>query len=160
MSLKQAIAELKKHEFQSDERIFTMYLDTQAGSKQQQAWKLHFKNGMKKLKEYTEAEGNKENIKQFHQMYKQVEETLENNRTSFKNGLILVKGSEKENLFFEIVQAPVPNAFYCSEEPHLDELEVLVESYPSTGMINIGSEKVTVLDTFMGEIWNEAEYVW
>lgn len=158
MELKHTLEKLKKHDFHPEDRVFTMYLNTEADRGAKPEWKIRFKNGLKKLKEYAEAEGNLEQTKHFIKLQKKVEKAVKSDQANMKNGCIVV--ATPTDWFFEKLQVPVSNAFYWTEQPQFEELDDILNRYPSAGVIMVGHDKVTVLDTFLGEVNKEWKYEW
>ncbi|GGG25294.1 VLRF1 family aeRF1-type release factor [Paenibacillus abyssi] len=160
MQILQQLPKLKSYCPKPTDRVLTIYLNTEPDSTQQSAWKIRLKNGLKRLREYTEAEGIQEQVDQFDKLQPQVEKWVDEQRNDLKKGLILSACSSGELLFLDRVQIPVPNAFYWSEKPMLEDFEALLKQYPAMGIIQIGSENATVLDTCLGEILKETRYEW
>lgn len=160
MHLKKEIERIQSCAPDSNEPILTIYLDTRPDSSQKSAWQIRLKNGLKKLTEYAEAEGNQHSLSQLRQLQKEVLKEIDNQRTSVKNGWVVMASPSKQIWFNQQVQVPVPNAFYWSKEPHLSELIQLTHDYPAAGAILLGKERVTVLDTFLGVIQQEWNFQW
>lgn len=160
MHLKKEIEDIQSCAPDPKEPILTIYLDTRTDSSQKSAWQIRLKNGLKKLMEYAEAEGNKEKIAQLGKLRKEVLKEMEDQKTTVKNGWIVIASPSKQIWFNQQVQVPVPNAFYWSDEPHLDELIQMTKDYPAAGAILLGREKVTVLDTFLGVVQQEWNFEW
>lgn len=159
MRLNEKVAELKAGSYPSTGRVLTVYLNTEADNNQQ-AWKLHLKNGLKRLGEYAESEGEAALPKAYDKLQNKLMQMIDKHRNKLKNGVIAIASADEELWFFEIVQAPVPNSFYWSTEPHLDELTEMLDLYPSAGIILVGAEHITVLDTYLGSIEREWNYEW
>jgi hypothetical protein len=85
---------------------------------------------------------------------------VEDNRNELKKGLVLVACPSEDFWFMEMVQVPVPNAFYWTDQPQLDELDNLLDQYGSMGIVMIGGEDVTLLDTFLGGVIDEWYFKW
>lgn len=159
MRLNERIAELKARSYPSTGRVLTVYLNTEADNNQQ-AWSIHLKNGLKRLGEYAESEGEAALPKAYDKLQKKLMKKIDEHRNELKNGVIAIASADEELWFFEIVQAPVPNSFYWTEQPQLDELTEMLEQYPSAGIILVGAEKITVLDTYLGGVEREWNYEW
>lgn len=160
MQLKREIENLRDFTPVSKECVLTVYLNTKPDSSQKAAWQIRFKNGMKKLKEYVEAEGKPEQIEQYRKLQGEVEKEVENGRTTTKNGWIVIASPSRKLWFSQKIQVPAPNAFYWQDEPHLDELDQIINDHPAAGAIMLGREKVTVLDTFLGIVQQEWNFEW
>jgi hypothetical protein len=160
MEMKQNLKKLYEHQFQPSSKVLTIYLNTEPDRGKKPEWQIRLKNGLKKLKEYTEAEGNSSVAKDFNDLQKKVKNEIEDNRNELKRGLVLVACPSEDFWFMEMVQAPVPNAFYWTDQPQLEELDGLLDQYGSMGILMIGSEDVTVLDTFLGGVIDEWYFKW
>src|SRR5690554_2768081 len=133
MKMKDQMMKLKDMDASSEGRILTIYMNTEPNGNQQDAWKIRLKNGLKSLREYLDAEGNKEQLLQYQKAQKIAEKTIEENLTDLKPSWVLVISASSGVLFFETLQVPVPNAFYWEEQPHLQELDEAIASYPPMG---------------------------
>ncbi|MFS0724810.1 VLRF1 family aeRF1-type release factor [Paenibacillus sp. 1P07SE] len=160
MKFQENLSRLKERTFSPEHNILTVYLNTEPERKQQTSWKLHLKNGMNRLTEYAKAEGSKEQEKQLSKLHKLLESTIENHRGDLKRGIVLVVCPEEGVLFLEKLQVPAPNAFYWQSQPELTELEALFNQYPAAGIVLVGSDSVTVVDTMLGEVEREWNYEW
>ncbi|WP_010278484.1 VLRF1 family aeRF1-type release factor [Paenibacillus senegalensis] len=160
MHLKKEIENIQSFAPNPKELILTIYLDTRPDSSQKSAWQIRLKNGLKKLMEYAEAEGNSDRISQLRKLQQEVLKEMEGQRHSVKNGWIVIASPSKQAWFNQQVQVPVPNAFYWEQEPHLDELTQTIQTYPAAGAVLLGKEKVTVLDTFLGLVQQEWNFEW
>ncbi|MBP1994911.1 VLRF1 family aeRF1-type release factor [Paenibacillus eucommiae] len=160
MSVKQNLEQLKKREFSPEQHVLTIYLEIPAERGQQATWKIRCKNGMNHLIEYAQAEGADDQVKQLTKLQTLLEQTLEANRENLKNGLLIIACPTNGIMLLENLQIPLPNAFYWSARPQLDELEAALAQHPAAGIVLIGSESVTVLDTSHGQIKREWNYIW
>jgi hypothetical protein len=160
MNIKTRFEKLYEHSFSPSSHVLTIYLNTESINGKKPEWKIRLKNGLKKLKEYLEADGQTEQLKLYHSLQKKVEKVLEDNKNDMKNGLILVASPDENFWFMEKLQIPVPNAFYWSDKPHVEEMDELLAEYGSTAILLVSGEEVTVLDTFLGDINNEWHLEW
>ncbi|MBJ6362354.1 VLRF1 family aeRF1-type release factor [Paenibacillus sp. GCM10012307] len=160
MKLVEKCQKLESYPTHSSERFLTVYLNTAPTGNQPQQWKIRLKNGMKKLIEYSKAAGDDKQVRQLLNIQKQIEAELDNRRQEFKNGLVIVAEDSGVLLFFESLQAPLPNRFYWEKEPRLQELKELLRRYPAAGIIQVGHDSVAVIDTILGEIKQEVYFEW
>ena len=160
MKFQENLSRLKERTFPPEQNILTVYLNTEPERKQQTSWKLHLKNGMSRLTEYARAEGAEDQEKQLSKLHKLLDTTIENHRGDLKRGMVLVVCPEEGVLFLEKLQVPSPNAFYWQSEPELEELETMFRQYPAAGIVLVGSDSVTVVDTMLGEVEREWNYAW
>lgn len=159
MKIKDQIVKLSKLDIAQEGRILTIYMNTEPNGSHQDAWKTHLKNGLKRLREYTEAE-NKVQTKELHQLQKLVEHTIEENILDMKRSWVLIAGASSGILFFEKLQVPTSNAFYWENKLHLEELNELMNIYPPIGIVQIGGKEVTVTSSFLGQLEQKWEYEW
>lgn len=160
MNFEQNLTNLKKRTFSPERKVLTVYLNTESERSQQAPYKIRLKNGLNRLIEYAKAEGAVEEAKQLSELQTLVEDTVEEHRTDLKKGLVLIACPNEGVIFLEKLQVSAPNAFYWQEKPVLDELHEIFQGNPAAGIILVGSESVTVLDTLLGEIIREWNYEW
>ncbi|WP_438349423.1 VLRF1 family aeRF1-type release factor [Paenibacillus sp. FA6] len=160
MNFEQNLTILKKRTFSPERKVLTVYLNTEPERSQQASFKIRLKNGLNRLIEYTTAEGALEESEQLSHIQTLLEKTLEEHRVDLKKGLVIVACPSEGILFLEKLQISTPNDFYWQEEPNLDALDVILNEYPAAGIILMGSESVTVLDTLLGGIKREWNYEW
>lgn len=142
------------------ERFLTVYLNTASNTGPKPEWTLHLKNGFKRLIEYAKAGEDEHSLKLLEQLQAKVEKEAENNRTDMKRGLFAVAGSSGKLFIFEKIQASLPNSFYWESEPMLDEMKEIISRYPAAGIIQVGADSVTVMDTVLGEINQQYQFEW
>lgn len=159
MHLKDRIEELKSLSFPAGVRVLSLYLNTEANGNPQ-AWKIHLKTGLKRMREYAEAQGSNAMPDQLDKLLVRVQKAVEDNRSRLRNGIIIFASTDESLWFFECVQAPVPNAFYWSRQLQLDDLSQVLERYPSMGIIQVSSGHISVLDTYLGGLEREWHYEW
>lgn len=160
MNFEQNLTNLEKRTFSPERKVLTVYLNTESERSQQAPFKIRLKNGLNRFMEYARAEGAVEESKQLSQLQTLLEKTVEEHRGDLKKGLVMIACPAEGILFLEKLQISVPNAFYWQEEPVLDELNVIFNEHPAAGIILVGSESVTVLDTLLGTIKREWNYEW
>jgi len=160
LKIKDRIVKLNHVDIAQEGRILTIYMNTEPTGSKQDAWRTRLKNGLKRLGEYAEAEGVKEHTKQYEQLQKLVEQTVEDNILEMKRSWVLVAGASSGILLFETLQIPVTNAFYWEDKLHLEELYDLMNIYPPIGIVQVGGEEVTVSSSFLGELEQKWEYEW
>ncbi len=160
MKIKDQIVKLSQLDIAQEGRLLTIYMNTEPNGSKQDAWKTRMKNGLKRLGEYSEAEGGKEQIRQYQQLQQLVERTIDDNILDMKRSWVLIAGAASGLLFFEKLQVPVTNAFYWEDRLHLEELHELMNVYPPIGIVQVGGEEVTVTSSFLGEMEQKWEYEW
>lgn len=160
MNFEQNLTNLKKRTFSPERKVLTVYLNTESERSQQAPYKIRLKNGLNRLTEYATAEGAMEEAKQLSELQTLLETTVEEHRRDLKKGLIMIACPTEGLLFLEKLQVSAPNAFYWQDKPVLDELHEIFQDNPAAGIILVGGESVTVLDTMLGEIIREWNYEW
>lgn len=142
--------------------ILTIYLNTDAGDrgKQGQEWKIRLKNGLKRLKEYIEKSGSKEELKAFKSLADQVNQAITDQQRNFQKSYIYIATASGDVLVEKIVQAPVETSFHWEKEPVTDQLEQIQKTYPATGIVLMQKSEVLFIDAALGEIREEKRYNW
>lgn len=159
MTFQEELEQLKAVE--SDERcILSVYLNTNPADPEQRngAWKIHLKNGMKRLSEYITTSSEEEEIKLFKKSRDKVMEEIEKNQNEFHKGLVIFV-SEKIDLWsVHYVQVPVKTSFHWEKVPVLEELHYMNKAYPHSGIVLPSMDYVRILDTSMGFVNDEFVY--
>jgi len=151
---------LQKYSAHAAERFLTIYLNTEPTASTQPEWKLHLKNGFKKLAEYTEVGDERRHLDSLLALQSKVEERVENSRNEMKKGLIIVADSSGGLFFCEKVQVGLSNAFYYEAEPRLEELHAITSKCPAAGIVQLSSDSVTIIDSLLCEINHEYYFEW
>ncbi|WP_147804065.1 VLRF1 family aeRF1-type release factor [Alkalicoccus halolimnae] len=160
MTLTNELKSLKKIECPDGKCVLSVYLNTDPADQDQQKgeWKIRLKNGLKRIEEYIEASGDKEELKAYKNLKKQVDDEINGNRSRLAKGVVIF-GSDHENLWSaHYLQVPVETNFYWESTPHLEELEKLQEEYPRSGIILPNNDEVRIIDTSLGEVNGEWRY--
>ncbi|CAM4477287.1 VLRF1 family aeRF1-type release factor [Paenibacillus tarimensis] len=160
LRLERHVKELEDYCAESGHRVLSLYLNTEPDRNRPQSWKIKFKSGMKRLREYAEAEGGEEQVKMFDHLRPSVEHAVEEMRGDLKKGLLLFACSSGQFTVVETVQVPTPDAFYWEDRPHMQELQEMMKTYPPAGLVQAGSDGVSVISTSLGEIVDEWHYEW
>lgn len=159
MTLYDEIQELKA--FRCDDRcVLSIYLNTNPADSEAQngAWKIHLKNGLKKLDEYLSASRDEKEINAYRELKKKVEREITDHQGELLKGVVIF-ASPHENLWWvRYVQIPVKNNFHWEETPQLDQLRYMYKAYPYAGVVMPSLRGIRVLDTSMGIINEEFFY--
>ncbi|MDR6225911.1 VLRF1 family aeRF1-type release factor [Desmospora profundinema] len=143
-------------------KILSLTLHTDRGSPAQQGgeWKIHLKNGLKKLREYEEAAGNGEESQVFASLAKQVEREIHQERRNLRKGIALFASSDRRLFLMKHLDVSVHTAFHYDEQAVTQPLRDMLESYPLTGIVLVQNERVRMIETQMGTVRFSQEYGW
>lgn len=158
MTLYDEIQKLKT--FECNERcVLSVYLNTNPAdlNAQNGAWKIHLKNGLKRLEEYLTASNDGEEIKNYKALRKKVEKEIADNQNDLQKGVVIFASTHEDLWSVHYVQVAVKTSFHWETEPVLDELRYMYKAYPYTGIVLPSSKGVRIIDTSMG-IVNEEIY--
>lgn len=159
MTLYDQIQELKNFECE-DRCVLSVYLNTNPAdlNAQNGAWKIHLKNGLKRIEEYLEASNDENEIKNYKAMKKKVEREINDNKDDLQKGVVIFASPHKDLWSVHYVQVPVKTNFHWESKPELDQLRYMYKAYPYTGIILPSFKGIRVLDTSMGIINEEIFY--
>ncbi|ANU27345.1 VLRF1 family aeRF1-type release factor [Planococcus versutus] len=159
MTLYDKIQELKNFEC-PDRCVLSVYLNTNPADPDAQngAWKIHLKNGLKRLDEYLTASNNEKEIKDYKDLRKKVEKEILDNQTEFQKGVIIFASPYNDLWSVHYVQVPVKTSFHWENKPELEELRYMYKAYPYAGIVLPGFKGIRVIDTSMGIINEEFFY--
>ncbi|ALX47149.1 VLRF1 family aeRF1-type release factor [Lentibacillus amyloliquefaciens] len=154
MSLRQQINQLEHIKKEQDNKILTMYLNTDPSDANQQAgeWKLHLKNGLRNFESYLKEDNDKEELKNFQLVKQKVEKFVHNNEQHFRKGIILFASADEEIWFADRFQMPIKTEFYWETIPELEQLKELEETYPNTGIILVQKDEIKIIESHLNEI--------
>lgn len=160
MNLKAKLNELKEMEFEKPKKVFTMYLNTDRSSPEQQKgeWKIHLKNGLRRLQQYIEESGADDELKQFKTIKEKVENEIYGNERDLLRGVILFATADEEIWFVERLPIPVETAFYWETAPAISQLKSLESHYPYMGILLIQKNEAAILETEMGMLEDKSHY--
>lgn len=159
MSLSEELKELK--EFKCDSRcVLSVYLNTNPADPEQQngAWKIHLKNGLKRIHEYLEASQDEKEIKAYKKLKEKVTKEIENNQNDLNKGVVIFASSDPELWSVHYVQVQVKTSFHWEDHPVVEEMEYMLKAYPEAGIILTSFGDVRILDTAMGFVNSEKTY--
>lgn len=158
MTLYDEIQELKNFECK-DRCVLSVYLNTNPADLDAQngAWRIHLKNGLKRVEEYLEASHNEKEIENYKSLRKKVEREINDNQDDLQKGVVIFASPHKDLWSVHYVQVPVKTNFHWETEPVLDQLKYMYKAYPYAGVVLPSLKGIRVLDTSMGII-NEELY--
>src|SRR5699024_4819316 len=160
MDLRQQIKQLENIKKEQDNKVLTMYLNTDPSDPEQQAgeWKIHLKNGLRNFESYLEEDNNKEELKNFQLVKQKVEKFVHGNEQHFRKGIILFASADEEVWFADRFQMPVKTEFFWEEEPVLGQLKELLETYQKSGIIIVTKYYVKLISVHLNEIMDTKNY--
>ncbi|HSJ37665.1 MAG TPA: VLRF1 family aeRF1-type release factor [Planococcus sp. (in: firmicutes)] len=159
MTLYDEIQELKN--FKCEDRcVLSVYLNTNPAdlNAQSGAWRIHLKNGLKRMEEYLEASNNENEIKAYKDLKKKVEREINDNQNDLQKGVVIFASPHKDLWSVHYVQVPVKTNFHWETEPVLDQLRYMYKAYPYAGVVLPSLKGIRILDTSMGIINEEKFY--
>ncbi|WOV86305.1 VLRF1 family aeRF1-type release factor [Sporosarcina oncorhynchi] len=159
MSLSEELKDLK--EFKCDSRcVLSVYLNTNPADPEQQngAWKIHLKNGLKRITEYLEASQDEKELKSYKKLRDKIVKEIENNQNDLNKGVVIFAAEDPELWSVHYVQVQVKTSFHWEDHPIVEEMEYMLKAYPEAGVILPSFGEVRVLDTAMGFINGEKTY--
>lgn len=159
MTLYDEIQELKNFECE-DRCVLSVYLNTNPAdlNAQNGAWRIHLKNGLKRLDEYLEASNDENEIKAYKNLKKKVEREINDNQDDLQKGVVIFASPHKDLWSVHYVQVPVKTNFHWETKPELDQLRYMYKAYPYAGIILPSFKGIRILDTSMGIINEEIYY--
>ncbi|PSL34299.1 hypothetical protein B0H99_10925 [Planomicrobium soli] len=159
MILYNEIQELKN--FTCEDRcVLSVYLNTNPADLEAQngAWRIHLKNGLKRLDEYLTASQDEKEINTYKKLKKKVEREILDHQNDLHKGVIIFASPHQDLWFVHYVQVPVKTSFHWETKPVLDELRYMYKAYPYAGIVLPSSKGIRVIDTSMGIINEEFFY--
>lgn len=159
MSLSKELETLK--EFYCEERrVLSVYLNTHPGDPQQLngGWRIHLKNGLKRIEEYLTASEDENELKAFLTLKKKVTEEIEHQKNNLSKSVVIFAAVEPELWSVHYVQVPVKTSFHWENQPMVEEMSYMYKAYPEAGIVLPSSGEVRVLDTAMGSVKEELAY--
>ena len=159
MTLNKELQSLK--DFYCEDRcVLSVYLNTYAGDPQQLngGWKIHLKNGFKRIDEYLTASEDQDEIKAFNKLKKKVTDEVEGNLNNLSKSVVIFAAVHPELWSVHYVQVPVKTSFHWENQPMTEEMEYMYKAYPEAGIILPSFGEVRILDTAMGAVKEELTY--
>ncbi|MFC5602249.1 VLRF1 family aeRF1-type release factor [Sporosarcina koreensis] len=159
MSLSEELKKLK--EFECDSRcVLSVYLNTNPADPEQQngAWRIHLKNGLKRLDEYLEASQDEKEMKAYKKLKEKVTKEIEGNQNDLNKGVVIFASEDPELWSVHYVQVQVKTSFHWEDHPVIEEMEYMLKAYPEAGIIMPSFGEVRILDTAMGFVNGERTY--
>lgn len=159
MPLIEELTSLK--EFGCEDRcVLSIYLNTNPGDPDllNGAWKIHLKNGLKRIEEYLTASEDEQELKAFRKLKKKVTEEVEQNMNNLRKSVVLFAAVDPELWSIHYVQVPVKTSFHWENKPITEEMEYMYKAYPEAGVILPSFGEIRMLDTAMGDVKEDFIY--
>ncbi len=159
MTLSNELQELK--EFHCDERcVLSVYLNTNPADPEQQkgAWRIHLKNGLKRIDEYLTLANNEDEIKAYRAVKEKVMNEIEHNQFELNKGVVIFASATPELWSVHYVQVPVKTSFHWENHAVTEELKYMLKAYPESGVVLPSFGEVKIIDTAMGVVFDEWTY--
>lgn len=160
MLLQDQIKKLKEVHYNEPKKVFTMYLNTDPRSPEQQKgeWKIKLKNALKDLADATKDSDSHEEKNQSKTIREKVEKEVYGKERELLRGLVLFATADEDLWFSEALHIPVETEFHWTNEPDLSQLKNLEETYPYTGVVVLQQDKALVLETEVGAMLGQTHY--
>ncbi|HSI67219.1 MAG TPA: VLRF1 family aeRF1-type release factor [Planococcus sp. (in: firmicutes)] len=159
MTLHAEIQSLK--ELQCDDRcVLSVYLNTNPTdlNAQNGAWKIHLKNGLKRVEEYLTASNNEEELKIYKKLRKKVEKEIMDHQNELQKGVVIFASPHEDLWSVHHVQIPVKTSFHWEKHPVVEELTYMYKAYPKSGIVMTSHDQIRILDTEMGKLKDELHF--
>lgn len=159
MELQEELQLLNDYE-SKDNSVLSIYLNTDPADPDQRndAWKIHFKNGLKELEEMIPSSTSQHELQLFKKTKKKVEKEIAANQTNLNKGIIIFASEDPELWFVHYVQVRIKTNFYWRKKPELEQLHYVNKAYPHAGVILPAFNEVRIIDTAMGVVNDELVY--
>ncbi|WP_249871215.1 VLRF1 family aeRF1-type release factor [Oceanobacillus saliphilus] len=160
MAINKQLKELENVIMEGSNKVFTMYLNTDPADPDQQGgeWKIHFKNGMRNFESYLKEANDKEELKNFQLVKKNVEKFIKESEQQQLKGIIVFATADEMVWYADIVQMRLENEFYWQETPELNQLKQIEETYPKTGIILVQQNEIKVIDSYLNQVEDTLSY--
>lgn len=159
MRLQEKLQLLNDYE-SNDNYVLSIYLNTDPSDPEQRndAWKIHFKNGMKELEEMIPSSINKRELNLFKSIKKKLQKEIDANQMNLNKGIIIFASVDPELWSVHYVQVRVKTNFYWRKKPELEQFYYINKAYPNAGIILPALDEVRIIDTSMGVVNEELIY--
>lgn len=154
LDLKPLLNKLEHYHSEKPNKVFTMYLNTDPADPDQQGgkWRLQLKNGLNNFESYLQEDGDSDEKRNYWAVKEKVENFMNENEMNLKKSVIIFATGDGDVWFADILQMPVKTAFYWEEEPVLDQLKDLQQTFPKTGIILTQKNQIKYIDAELGTV--------
>src|SRR5699024_7033876 len=142
MLLEDELKQLEKTSYEGSKKVFSIYLNTDPRDPNQQGgkWEIKLKNALKDLTEQTKDSDSHEEKNQAKEICEKIEKEIYGKKDKLKRGFILFATADEELWFSKDLNIPVNTEFHWDNHPHVDQLQMLVSTYPHTGVLRSDSD--------------------
>lgn len=160
MLLEDELKQLEKTSYEGSKKVFSIYLNTDPRDPDQQGgkWEIKLKNALKDLTEQTKDSDSHEEKNQAKEIYEKIEKEIYGKKDKLKRGLILFATADEELWFSKDLNIPVNTEFHWDNHPHVDQLQMLVSTYPHTGVLVVQQERALLIESELGEVLDTTYY--
>ncbi len=154
MALSQLLEDLIDFKAEKSNQVLTIYLNTDRSDPNQQKgeWRIRLKNGLKRLEQYIIATGEEDQLKGYKKLKRKVEKEIDRYRTSLQKGLVVFADIDGNIFDLRILQLSIKSEFFWEEKPNLQQLKLLQQTYPSSGLIIVHDDRITLVHKALGEL--------
>lgn len=132
--------------------VFSVYLKTDPTNEN---WKIRLKNNLKRTGHYVKS-SQPENVKTYEEISKKIDQAIRDRAHELKHGAVCF--ANKDNVLLYVLQVPVENQFDWEDKAVTDQWDELSKDYPSSGVLLLQRNKVSLLDTQLGDLTGETHY--
>ena len=159
MSFSKELQTLKTYQ-SNERRVLSVYLNTNPADPNQLngGWKIHLKNGLKRIGEYITASDDEKELKSYYNVKEKVVTEIEGKHKELHKGVVIFASEDPELWSVHYVQVPVKTSFHWEDHPVIEEMEYMYKAYPEAGIVMPSFGEVRILDTAMGIVKEEIKY--
>lgn len=132
--------------------VLSVYLKTEPAD---ESWKIRLKNNLKRTGHYVKS-SQPENVKLYEKISKKVDQAIRDRAHELKYGAVCF--ANEDDVLLYVLQVPVENQFDWEDQAVTDQWDELVKKYPSSGVLLLQRNKVSLLDTQLGDLTGETHY--
>lgn len=151
MLLDDKLKKLQNIDLEKPDSVLSIYLNTNPANKTGD-WKLKLKNGLNSFENYLIQSEDKQELRKFKQVRKEVEDYIFANQLQLQKGIVLFISSEESLWFVEHLQMDIKTEFHWREYPVTDQLYQLKAEFPKSGIILVQQSKVKVIEAELGAV--------
>lgn len=144
--------EINKEILDLDGPVLSVYLKTDPTNEN---WKIRLKNNLKRTGHYVKS-SQPDNMKVYENAAKKVDQAIRDRSHELKHGAVCFANKDKALLY--VLQVPVENQFDWEEQAVTDQWDELAKNYPASGVLLLQRDKVSLLDTHLGDLTGETHY--
>ncbi len=142
--------------------VLTLYLHTDVSNPDLNngEWKIHLKNEIKDLKYHADKAAPELEKKALKKLLKQMEDRVGELQRELQKGLVIFASADGKLWEEMILQVPVTTTIHWEKSPAVQQMQELIQRYPSTAIIVLQQQNVRFIETELGSIKDEFTYSW